>query len=90
MRVRFKGPEDECVVFGQTFPRGEWVAVAGEAKRLVGNPTFDVDADRDGEPEPTIEQMRERLELLGVKPHPKAGLKRLAELLAEHDHGDLS
>lgn len=85
MRVRFIGSgepgEDEvCTVFGQDFPRGEWVEASNQ--KLANNPAFEVDADADGVPGPSVEELRAALDLKGVKYHHKAGPEKLAELLA--------
>ena len=86
MRARFIGnPEDAtedrvCVVFGVEFPVGEWVEVSNE--KLAANPMFEVDADEDGSPEATVDELRARLDELGVKYHHKAGVEKLTELLA--------
>lgn len=38
--------DQQCTVFGLTFPHGEWVPATKDiADRLDGNPTFDVRAD---------------------------------------------
>ena len=78
MRVRFIGAdepgEDEvCTVFGQDFPRGEWVEVSS-AK---------LDTDGDGEPGPSVEALRAQLDELNVKYHHKAGAEKLLALLDE-------
>lgn len=88
MKVRFIGSNDPtedsvCIVFGQTFPRGEWVETANA--KLAGNPAFGVDADRDDEPDPTVEEMKAELDRRGVKYHHKAGPVKLKDLL----NGDL-
>lgn len=85
MRVRFIGAkepgEDEvCTVFGQEFPRGEWVETSNQ--KLVGNPAFEVDADADGEAGPSVEELKAALDAKGIKYHHKAGPEKLAELLA--------
>lgn len=95
MRVRFKGedPGDRvCVVGGQTFPQGEWVAT--ENRKLANNPMFDVREaeavpaapaepaeDPEHELDDTVEDLRAQLTALGVEFHPRAGVKKLTELL---------
>lgn len=88
MKVRFIGSDDPtedtiCTVFGQDFARGEWVEVSNA--KLASNPAFEVDADRDDEPDPTVDEMKAELDRRGVKYHHKAGPARLKELL----NGDL-
>ncbi len=86
MRVRFTGDGDPnnavCVVFGLSFPVGQWVAVPAPVfKKLDGNPTFDADLDDDGEPEMSVDEMRAALDARGVKYHHKAGAAKLKALL---------
>jgi len=88
MRVRFIGSgepdEDEvCVVFEQSFPLGEWVQVSNA--KLATNPAFEVDADGDGEPEASVDELKATLDERGVKYHHKAGLEKLKALV----NGDL-
>lgn len=88
MRVRFIGSDDPtedsvCTVFGQDFPKGEWVEVSNA--KLARNPAFEVDADGDGEPEPSAEELKAILDERGVKYHHKAGLEKLKALV----NGDL-
>jgi hypothetical protein len=88
MRVRFIGSgepdEDEiCVVFEQSFPLGEWVEVSNA--KLATNPAFEVDADGDGEPEASVDELKATLDERGVKYHHKAGLEKLKALV----NGDL-
>lgn len=93
MRVRFiedASPDDACVVFGLTFPVNQWVEVpASVFNRLSRNPAFEADTDGDGEPGPTLEELRAKCDALGIHYHHKAGVKRLLELLSETD-GDVS
>jgi len=88
MKVRFIGSDDQtedtiCSVFGQTFPLGEWVETSNA--KLAGNPAFEVDADGDEEPDPTVDEMKAELDLGGVKYHHKAGPARLKAMI----NGDL-
>lgn len=88
MKARYLGEEGgdaTCVAFGLSFPTGEWVEIGKDQQRLVGNPMFETDADEDGDADPTVEVMKERLTALGVTFHHKAGAAKLAALLAEHD-----
>ena len=89
MRVRYKGDgsverdtgePSPCVVFGQVFAVGEWVEVAGNSK-LATNPMFDVDTDGDGEPGPSVEELRALCDEQGIHYRLNAGVKRLLELL---------
>lgn len=89
MRVRFigdprhggEGPE-VITILGLSFVKGEWTPVQGDAaRRLTRHTHFEADADGDGEPGPTVESLRARLDDLGVGYHHKAGVKRLLELL---------
>lgn len=92
MRARFigdprNGGEGPDLLTAQRveFVKGEWTAVsASVANKLLSNNHFEVDTDGDDVPEPTIEEMRARLDALGVSYRPNAGLKRLTELLDEH------
>lgn len=88
MRVRFIGSgepgEDEvCTVFGQDFPQGVWVETSNQ--KLVGNPAFEADADKDDEPEVSADELKAILDERGVKYHHKAGLEKLKALV----NGDL-
>lgn len=87
MRIRYVGSGDpsdntECEAFGHTFVLGEWVEMGNLPLRLLGNPTFEVDVDGDGTPEPDVATMKAQLDALGVRYHHKAGARKLAELLA--------
>ena len=87
MRVRFIGSGEPgenavCVVFGTSFPVGQWVPVSAEIyKRLSGNWTFERDQDDDGQADPTLEQMRKALDDRGIPYHHRAGLAKLKALL---------
>lgn len=89
MRARFIGSGDPgenrvCEVFGLVFELGEWVEVSGLATaKLQTNPTFEVDGDEDGEPDVSTDELKARLDMLGVKYHHKAGREKLAALVAE-------
>lgn len=72
------------MAFGQWFPVGEWVST--QNAKLAGNPAFEVDADRDEEPDPSVDDMKAELDRRGVKYHHKAGPAKLKALL----NGDLS
>lgn len=95
MRARFignpllngEGPQS-LSLFGVSFAKGEWVRVSADVRaRLAINNHFEIDADNDGEPEMSVEEIKARLDELGVKYHHKAGLAKLTELLkgAEDD-----
>lgn len=84
MRVRFIGADDDgedavCVVFDQSFPRGEWVEVSNA--KLAANPAFEVDTDRDDRPDPQVSDIKAELDRRGVKYHHKAGPAKLKALL---------
>lgn len=83
MRVRFRGEADglPCEAFGQSFPVGEWVEVAGLALRLATNPMFDADPNDDGQAGPTVEELRAECDARGISYRSNAGVKRLLELL---------
>lgn len=86
MKARFRGEDGgdrECVVFGQTFPEGEWVEVEKPTKKLVGNPMFETDENNDDAPDDTIASLRADLTALGVAYHHAAGVTKLTALLAE-------
>ena len=88
MRLRFVGSGDpdeatETVAFGHTFVRGEWVDAADLPSKLLTNPAFETDADGDGEAGPSVDELRAKLDGLGVKYHPRSGISKLAEQLAE-------
>lgn len=85
MRVRFiganePGEDDVCTVFGQEFPRGVWIET--KHQKLVNNPAFENDVNEDGEPGPSVEELRKQLDDLGVTYSPRAGP---ANLLAKLD-----
>jgi len=84
MKVRFIGSGEDgedavCVTFGQSFPLGEWVETSNA--KLAGNPAFEVDADGDAEPDPTVDEMKAELDRRGVKYHHKAGPVKLKGLI---------
>lgn len=85
MRVRYigDGADTECVVFGHSFPEGEWVEVPASLRKLTTNPMFEVDTDGDGEPGPTAEELKADLDALGVEYHHRAGIPKLKALLEE-------
>lgn len=65
------------------FVKGEWREISAEvALRLAGNNHFEIDTDGDGEPGPTVEELRSQCDARGIAYHPRAGVKRLSELLA--------
>lgn len=67
-----------------TFIKGEWTDVTAEAAaRLANNNHFEIDTDGDGEPGPTVEELRARCDAVGIEYHARAGVKRLSDLLAE-------
>jgi len=72
------------MAFGQWFPVGEWVSTHNA--KLAGNPAFEVDADRDEEPDPSVDDMKAELDRRGVKYHHRAGPAKLKAML----NGDLS
>lgn len=66
------------------FVKGEWTDVSAEAaRRLANNNHFEVDTDDDGEAGPTVDELRAECDARGIQYHARAGVKRLAELLAE-------
>lgn len=78
-----EGP-DQVESCNHAFTKGEWTEVSAEAaRRLANNNHFEVDTDEDGEPGPTVEELRDQCDALGIEYHPRAGVKRLSELLAE-------
>jgi hypothetical protein len=84
MRVRFIGSDEPgedavCVVFGMTFPRGEWVEV--DNAKLAANPAFEVDIDGDDGPDLNADELKAELDRRGVKYHHKAGPAKLKALL---------
>lgn len=77
------GP-DEVDSCGHRFVKNEWTEVsAAAAARLSVNNHFEIDTDGDGEPGPTVEDLRARCDAEGIEYSPRAGVKRLSELLAE-------
>lgn len=86
MKVRFVGSGEDgedtvCVVFNQSFPLGEWVEVSNA--KLATNPAFEVDANGDADPDPSLDDMKAELDRRGVKYHHKAGPAKLKALLDE-------
>ena len=87
MKARFLGDGDHTVttVFGQDFPVDTWVETTNA--KLIGNPMFEVDVDDDGKPDPgeqpTVEDLRAKLDALGVSYHPRAGVAKLSAMLTE-------
>lgn len=57
MKIRYIGTKDptdaaEVTAFGITFPLGEWVDVKDPPAKLLGNPTFEVQAEEEPKAEP--------------------------------------
>jgi hypothetical protein len=93
MRVRFigdprhggEGP-DRLSLFGVEFVKGQWVEVSDAfPKKVARHSHFEVDTDGDGQPGPTLEELRAELDAKGIAYHHKAGVKRLLELLDDAD-----
>lgn len=93
MRARFigdprNGGEGALALssFGVDFVKGEWTPIpAAVVAKLQGNHHFEIDTDEDGEPGPTIEELREALSARGIRFHHKAGVSKLQQLLAESE-----
>lgn len=81
------GPET-LTALGVAFVKGEWTPVPPKvAAKLGANNHFEIDADRDGEADPGVEELREQLTQLGVKFHHKAGVEKLTALLDKATKG---
>jgi hypothetical protein len=76
----YSGPE-QITCWGVEFVKGEWTPVAD--KRFGRHSHFEFDADDDGEPDLSVEEMRAVLDLAGVKYHPRLGAAKLAEMVKE-------
>ncbi len=76
-----QGP-DEVDSCNYHFVKGEWREInAAAAARLTNNNHFEVDTDDDGEAGPTVDELRARLDALGIAYHHKAGVAKLTALL---------
>jgi hypothetical protein len=80
-----EGPS-EITLLGLSFVKGEWAPVnASVYVKLATHSHFEVDADTDGEADPSVGDMRALLTERGVKFHHKAGPAKLAALLRGSD-----
>lgn len=80
-RFNGQGPDevDSCTFH---FVKGEWTEInAAAAARLANNNHFEVDTDEDGEPGPTVDDLRAECDARGISYHHKAGVPKLTELL---------
>lgn len=83
----FSGP-DSLTVYGVAFTKGEWASVPSAlGEKFANHSHFEVDADADGEDDPSLDDLRAALDALGVKYHPRSGQAKLAALLAEQAEG---
>lgn len=92
MKARFIGdPNDDfsgpqvLTSWGQSFEFGVWTDVTSDlGAKAATHSHFEVDANDDGEADPSIDAVRAELDALGVKYHHKAGYAKLVDLLNEH------
>lgn len=75
----FSGAET-ITVYGETFTKGKWKEVG--SNRFATHSHFLTDADEDGAPGPTEDELKANLDALGVRYNSRAGAGKLAELLA--------
>ena len=84
-----KNDPEEVSAYGATFIKGEWTTVAKAwADKIDGNTHFEIDRDGNGQADPTIEDIREKLDARGIKYSPRAGVANLAEKLKEAEDAD--
>lgn len=76
-----EGPE-VVTLLGLSFVKGEWTPVPGKAAAVLAKHThFEIDADRDGEADPSVDELRAQLDAKGIRYHHKAGVAKLKALL---------
>lgn len=89
MRIRFIGDPrdggsgpDVFTLWGNDLPKGEFVDVPDEiAAKVAHNDHFEREGEGEGGSE-EIADLRAMLDALNVEYHPRAGVKKLKELLA--------
>lgn len=80
----FSGP-DAITVWGVQFVKDKWREV--DNNRFATHSHFQTDADEDGAPGPSVDELKYRLDEAGVKYHHASGHAKLAALWADHEKG---